>query len=74
MHFYQHGMDLTLISQWLGHANLETTLIYAHADTEHKREAIARATQPDSPLAGKLNADRYTVTDEDVLKRLYGLK
>lgn len=74
MHLYQHGMDLTLISQWLGHANLETTLIYAHADTEHKREAIARASQSDSPLAGKLNADRYTVTDEDVLKRLYGLK
>ena len=42
--------------------------------TEHKREAIARASQSDSPLAGKLNADRYTVTDEDVLKRLYGLK
>lgn len=74
MHLYQHGMDLTLISQWLGHANLETTLIYAHADTEHKREAIAKATQPDSPLSGKLNADRYTVTDEDTLKKLYGLK
>lgn len=74
MHLYQHGMDLTLISQWLGHANLETTLIYAHADTEHKRKAIARATLSDSPLTGKLNADRYTVTDENMLKRLYGLK
>lgn len=74
MHLYQHGMDLTLISQRLGHANLETTLIYAHADTEHKREAIARATSPESPLVEKLNADRYTVTDEDVLTRLYGLK
>ncbi len=28
MHLYQHGMDLTLISQWLGHASLETTLVY----------------------------------------------
>ena len=37
MHLYQHGMDLTLISQWLGHAHLDTTLIYAHADTEQKR-------------------------------------
>ena len=27
MHLYQHGMDLTLISQWLGHKQLETTLI-----------------------------------------------
>ena len=30
MHLYRHGMDLTLVSQWLGHANLETTLIYAY--------------------------------------------
>lgn len=74
MHLYQHGMDLTLISQWLGHANLETTLIYAHADTEYKREAIAKAMQPDGPMSGKLNAERYTVTDDDMLKRLYGLK
>ena len=44
MHLYQHGMDLTLISQWLGHAQFETTLIYAYADTEHKRKAIEQAT------------------------------
>jgi len=42
MHLYQHGMDLTLVSQWLDHVNLETTLIYAHADTEHKRRAIEK--------------------------------
>ena len=28
MHLYQHGMDLTMISQWLGHKQVETTLIY----------------------------------------------
>lgn len=28
MVLYQNGVDLTLISQWLGHSNLETTLIY----------------------------------------------
>ena len=44
MHLYQHGMDLTLVSQWLGHSTLETTLIYAHADTEMKRKAIEKAT------------------------------
>jgi len=42
MHLYQHGMPLELISQWLGHVNLETTLMYAHADTEHKRRALPR--------------------------------
>ena len=74
MHLYQHGMDLTLVSQWLGHAQLETTLVYAHADTEHKREAIARATAPGDPMYGKLNPARFTVNDDDMLKKLYGLK
>lgn len=43
MHLYQSGMSLSLISELLGHANPETTLIYAHADTEMKRKAIESA-------------------------------
>lgn len=74
MHLYQEGMDLTLVSQWLGHSQLETTQIYAHADTEHKRKAIEAATPQDNPLYSKLNSARYTVTDEETLKRLTGLK
>lgn len=74
MHLYQNGMDLTLVSQWLGHSNLETTQIYAHADTEHKRKAIAAATPNNNPLFTKLNAERFTITDEDTLKRLTGLR
>ena len=74
MHLYQHGMDLTLISQWLGHADLETTLIYAHADTEHKRKAIEAAVPPDSPLKSFVNPERFTVNDDELLKRLYGLR
>lgn len=74
MHLYQHGMDLTLISQWLGHAQLETTLIYAYADTEQKRKAIEQSTPTDSPLKTHLNAAKYQVTDDEMLKRLYGLK
>jgi site-specific recombinase XerD len=74
MHLYQNGMDLTLISQWLGHSQLETTQIYAHADTEHKRTAIAKATPEHSPLFSKLNPERYTITDADALKRLVGLR
>lgn len=73
MHLYQHGMDLTLISQWLGHASLETTLIYAHADTEMKRKAIEKANG-NAVFAGiKSDNSRYTVSDETVLKKLYGL-
>ena len=74
MHLYQEGMDLTLVSQWLGHSQQETTQIYAHADTEHKRKAIEAATPQDNPLYSKLNSARYTVTDEETLKKLTGLK
>ena len=74
MHLYQEGMDLTLISQWLGHSQLETTQVYAHADTEHKRKAIAASTPPDNPLYSKLNPTRYTISDEETLKRLTGLR
>jgi site-specific recombinase XerD len=45
MHLYQAGMPLALLTEWLGHADPETTLIYAHADTEMKRAALTKATQ-----------------------------
>lgn len=74
MHLYKHGMPLSIISQWLGHSDIETTLIYANADTEMKRKAIEAATPADSPLRQFVNAERYTVNDEDIVKRLWGLK
>lgn len=40
-HLYQAGMPLALLTEWLGHADPETTLIYAHADTEMKRHATS---------------------------------
>ena len=73
MHLYQHGVDLTLVSQWLGHSKFETTLIYAKADTEQKRRAMENANKS-GPLAVKLNSDRFRVSDDDLIKRLYGLK
>lgn len=69
MHLYQHGMPLELVSQWLGHSSPETTLIYAYADTEHKREAIKRALGENATA----NDQVATVSDEDLLKQLYGL-
>lgn|GEM_PF-2747825 len=73
-HLYQHGMDLTLLAQRLGHAQLKTTLIYAHADTEQKRKTIDSATPYGSPLRSKLNSKCFTITDDETLKKLYGLK
>jgi len=74
MHLYQHGMDLTLISQWLGHNQLETTLIYAHADTEQKRKAIEKATSATNILKNEKDTKRFVVSDDDMIRRLYGLK
>jgi site-specific recombinase XerD len=75
MHLYQHGMDLTLVSQWLGHAKIETSLTYAHADTEHKRKAIEADVPDDSPLRAFVKPERFTVDDDDEqLRRLYGLR
>lgn len=74
MSLYQNGVDLSLISQWLGHSCVETTLIYAHADTEIKRQAIEKAVPENSELKRFLNAERYSISDEELLKRLCGLK
>ena len=71
MHLYQHGMDLTLVSQWLGHSSLEVTLVYAHADTEMKRKAIEAATSKRDDF---INSTKYTLDDDELIKRLYGLR
>ena len=60
-----------LISEWLGHSNLETTLIYAYADTEMKRKAIEAATEQNHPLRKKEVAES---DDKDMeFKKAYGL-
>ena len=71
MHLYQAGMPLALLTEWLGHADPETTLIYAHADTEMKRHALEKANSATSqgPLPVPLWHDR-----EDIIQRLCGLK
>jgi len=33
MHLYKHGMPLPLLAEFLGHSSIETTRIYAYADT-----------------------------------------
>ncbi len=45
MHLYQGGMPLAVLSEFLGHENPETTLIYAYADTEMKRQAVEKASE-----------------------------
>jgi integrase/recombinase XerD len=47
------GVDFATISQWLGHATLNTTMMYARADLDLKRQALAQVF-PDAlaPSAG----------------------
>ena len=71
IHLYRKGVPLVLISEWLGHSNLETTLIYAYADTEMKRKAIEAATEQNHPLRKKEVAES---DDKDMeFKKAYGL-
>jgi len=50
------GVDFATISQWLGHSSLNTTMVYARADIDLKRQALAQVF-PDvlpTPVAGHL--------------------
>ena len=73
MHLYQNGVPLELVSQWLGHKQLTTTMIYAQAGTEMKRKAIEKAMSPESPLGRFTAKGRVTVDDDEMIRRLYGL-
>lgn len=45
MHLYRNGMPLQLLSEFMGHASLASTQIYAYADTGMKRQAIEKSSQ-----------------------------
>lgn len=70
MGLYRAGMPMPLLSQYLGHAQVETTQIYAYADTEMKRAAIEKA---DAVRNGNPVPDEIWANDEDMLLRLSGL-
>ena len=73
MHLYKSGMPMVLLAEWLGHAQLSSTLIYANADTEMKREAIEKATSKLNPLLSGETAYLEWEDDEALIRQLYGL-
>lgn len=73
MHLYRNGMPLPLLSEWLGHAQMNTTLTYyANADTKMKQEAIEKATSSLNPLFND-DIDIDWENDEEMMKKLCGL-
>jgi site-specific recombinase XerD len=68
MHLYRHGMPLQLLAEYMGHASVISTQIYAYADTEMKRAALEKC---------QLHESNDTVpawkNDEALIKKLYGL-
>lgn len=73
MHLYRNGMPMPLVSEWLGHSQLETTIkFYANADTKMKKEAIDKATSELNPIL-TAKVEREIEYTEDTIRKLYGL-
>ena len=71
MSLYRQGMPLAILSEWLGHEDPETTLIYAYADTEMKRQAIDKAS---GKTFTPQRVERIWEGNEDMIQRLCGLR
>lgn len=65
VHLLKAGVDFVTISQWLGHASVNTTMNYARADLDLKRQALAQVF-PDvlpPPRAGHVALERVGITE-----------
>ncbi len=49
MRLLHAGVDTSVIALWLGHAHVDTTQIYLHADLALKEKALARTKTPNTP-------------------------
>ncbi len=72
IHLYRSGMPLTLLSEFMGHADIQSTNIYAYADTEMKRLAIEKANN-NTTVPQVDNCTPVWQSDDELIKRLYGL-
>jgi site-specific recombinase XerC len=65
VHLLKAGVDFATIRQWLGHASLNTTMVYARADLDLKRQALAQVfpEAPRPPRGGRLGLANVGVVD-----------
>ena len=52
-HLLRSGVDVNTICAWLGHARLDTTMVYTEIDLEMKAKAIACSDEVGHPVATK---------------------
>ena len=64
------GVDFATISQWLGHANINTTMHYARVDMDIKRQVLTQVFPETlaAPAGGRVRLDGTQISDW--LKRL----
>lgn len=65
IHLLKAGVDFASISQWLGHASLNTTMVYARADLDLKRQALLQVF-PDTlapPKTGDVALGRVDIVN-----------
>lgn len=61
MQMLRAGVPLPHIKEFLGHANITTTSIYASADNQMVREALQKAASPTPDLAPIWNGDDHLI-------------
>ena len=71
MALLQSGVNLVYIKSILGHESLQTTDVYARADSKQKREALERAYQDVLP---EVKSSREWENNQDLLDWLDSLK
>ena len=72
MHLYMAGMPLEMVAQWLGHSQMETSLIYANATTEMKRAAVKKISDKEDSVFKDDEKFKYS-DNTKIIKQLYGL-
>jgi len=73
MHLYQSGVPLSYIKDFLGHTCVNTTDIYASADTSMMRAALEKVSEKSPNQQGNNEVPIWKENDEMILK-LCGLK
>ncbi len=72
MHLLQSGVNLVYIRDFLGHASITTTEMYARADSKLKREALEKASV--NVIRNENNKEPRWLKDTELLEWLKALK